>query len=97
MGILEPQRLWMMLNELAGRLGVQVRLERLEDGEGFAVRGGLCRVGGQPVAIVDQRLAPAGRARQLAAALAGLELEGVSMVPALREFLRQQQPGSNLE
>lgn len=90
MGMLDPQRLWMMLNELAGRLGVRVRLERLEDGEEFPVRGGLCKVGGEAVAIVDKRLAPAGRARQLAGALAGFDLEGVSMVPALREYLTNQ-------
>ena len=77
----------MLRNELAGQLGVEVRLERLEDGEEFSVRGGLCRLGPRLVAFVDRRHGPAGRARQLGLALAGLDLGGVYLRPALREFL----------
>jgi hypothetical protein len=79
----------MHLNDLAGRLGVEVRLERLEDGEGFQMRGGLCRLGGELVAIVDSRQSPLGRSRQLGRALAGLDLEGVFVRPVLREFFDQ--------
>lgn len=86
---MDPQRLWMMLNDLAARMGVEVRLERMEDGEGFVVQGGLCRIGESLVAIVDRRQGPSGRTVQLARALAGLELDGVSMVPMLREMLEK--------
>lgn len=89
---MEPQLIWMLLNDLAGRVGVEVRLERLDDGEEFSVRGGLCRLGPRLVAFVDRRLSVAGRARQLGLALAGLDLTGVYLKPALREFLGDLQP-----
>ncbi len=77
----------MLLNDLAGRVGVEVRLERLEDGEEFSVSGGLCRLGPRLVAFVDRRLPVGGRARQLGLALGGLDLTGVYLKPVLREFL----------
>jgi hypothetical protein len=84
---MEPQLTWMLLNDLAGRLGVEVRLERLEDGEEFNVRSGLCRLGPRLVAFVDRRLSVAGRTRQLGLALATLDLGGIYVKPALREFI----------
>jgi hypothetical protein len=84
---MDPQRLWMQLNELARQLGVEVRLEALDGGEEYQVRGGLCRLGPRLVAFVDRRLAPLGRSRQLAAALGALDLGGVYLRPALRQFL----------
>lgn len=86
---LEPARLWMLLMELAGRLGVEVRLESLDGGEEYQVRGGLCRLGGGLVAFVDRGLPVPARTRQLGRALLTLELNGVYLRPALREFLDQ--------
>ena len=91
---MEDRRLWMLLNQLAAQLGVEVRLEYLEDGEGFTSRGGLCRLGDRLVAFVDRRLGPQGRARQLGAALKSLDLSGVYLRPAVREFLEQELTGS---
>jgi hypothetical protein len=88
---MDPQRLWMQLNELARQLGVEVRLEALDGGEEYQVRGGLCRLGPRLVAFVDRRLAPLGRSRQLAAALGTLDLDGVYLRPALRQFLAGDQ------
>jgi len=82
----------MLLNETAAQLGVEVRLEALEQEEGFRVRGGLCRLGSRLVAFVDRRLPPAGRNRQLGRALVGLGLEGVYLRPALRDYLQQLEP-----
>jgi hypothetical protein len=79
--------MWLLLNEVAGQLGVEVRLETLEDGEEFSAHGGLCRLGRRLVAFVDRRLSPAGLARSLGMALMGLGLEGVYLKPAVREFL----------
>jgi hypothetical protein len=79
----------MLLNEVADQLGVEVRLETLEDGEEFSSSGGLCRLGHRLVAFVDRRRSPAGRARQLGLALHGLNLEGVFLKPVVREYLAQ--------
>ncbi len=89
---MDPERLWTELNALARQMGVEVRLEALDGGEEFQVRGGLCRLGPRLVAFVDRHLAPLGRSRQLAAALGGMDLGGVYLRPALRQFLRGDQP-----
>ncbi|MFH1036176.1 MAG: hypothetical protein V1806_16865 [Pseudomonadota bacterium] len=94
---MDPQHLWMQLNELARQMGVEVRLELLEGGEEVQVRGGLCRLGPRLVAFVDRRLAPLGRARQLGAALSGLDLSGVYLRPALRQFLAGEGPQTDSE
>ncbi len=85
---MDASRLWMLLNELAGQVGVEVRLEVLTDDEEYAARGGLCRLGQRLVAFVDRRLSPEGRTRQLGLALRGLALEGVYLRPAVRDFLQ---------
>lgn len=84
---MEPEVLWSLLRDLARRAGIEVRLENLGGGEDHVSQGGLCRVGGRMVAFVDRRLAPLGRARQLGRALNRLDLEGVYLKPALRQFL----------
>jgi hypothetical protein len=80
-----------MLNDLAGRLGVEVRLEKLEDGEGYESHGGLCRIGGRMLVFVDRRQSDLLRCEQLGRALNHLELEGQHMYPVVREFLEQLQ------
>jgi len=85
----EHARLWMMVSELADRMGVSLRLEELAEGEGYQTRSGMCRIGGRMVAFVDGRLPIAGRARQLAKALSSLDLESVHMLPALRAFMEE--------
>lgn len=88
---MEPAKLWLLLNELAGQMGVEVRLESLAEGEGYQVSGGLCRLGGRMVAFVDRGLTSRGRVRQLGRALAGRDLSGVYLRPAVRDFL--EDPG----
>lgn len=85
---MEAERLWTELQQLARQLGVTVRLENLETGEDLRAQGGLCRLGPRLVAFVDRRLAPAGRCRQLGAALGRLDLEGVYLRPAVRSYLQ---------
>lgn len=84
---MDIHKLWLFLNELAGQLGVEVRLEALAEGEGYQVNGGLCRLGERMVAFVDRDLNPEARSRQLGRALTGLDLDGVYLRPAVREFL----------
>ncbi|MFH1057487.1 MAG: hypothetical protein V1797_02260 [Pseudomonadota bacterium] len=84
---MDPELLWSLLRDVAKKMGVQVRLETLEGGEDWASRGGLCRLGGNLVAFVDRRQSARGRARQLGLALRGLDLDGVYLKPALRQFL----------
>ncbi len=84
---MDDERLWFLLGEVAASLGVAVRLERLSDDEEYQVRGGLCRLGDRQVIFVERRQGLAGRCRQLGRALLGLELDGVYLRPALRDYL----------
>lgn len=84
---MEPKRLWYLLNEVAAALGVGVRLERLSGDDEYRVRSGLCRIKGQTVVFVDSRLEVDGRCRQLGRALWGMELDGVYLRPAVRDYL----------
>lgn len=94
---MDANRLWMHLTELAGQLGVEVRLEPLTDDEDYDAHGGLCRLGQRVVAFVDRRLTPEGRNRQLGMAIIGLELDGVYLRPAVRDYLQGFQEPSHQE
>ena len=85
---MDPDRLWILLNDLAAKLGVEVRLENLAHDEEYRTGGGLIRLGGSWLAIIDQSLGPAGRVRQLGLALVRTgEMDQVYLVPAVREFV----------
>jgi hypothetical protein len=85
---MDPGRLWMLLNDLAAKLGVEVRLESLGNDEDYQTHGGLIRLGGSLVAIIDRGLNPAARVEQLGRALIKTaELDNVYLMPAVREYL----------
>ncbi|MEW5913744.1 MAG: hypothetical protein AB1814_14380 [Thermodesulfobacteriota bacterium] len=84
---MDDKRLWFLLTELAARLDIEVRVEALAADDEYAVRGGLCWLRGRPVIFVERRQEPGGRCRQLGLALKGLELEGVYLRPAVRDYL----------
>ncbi len=74
------------LTELARRAGISVRVEafRLE----LAGKGGLCRIEGQPVVLVDARLGVVEQAGVVGLALGKADLVGVDVPPELRSWLR---------
>jgi hypothetical protein len=68
---------------LASRLGILVRVEPFDDALSGR-RGGLCRVRGQPLVLMDDSLPLADRIAVLATALADFDLEGVYVSPLVR-------------
>lgn len=77
-----------MLEDLAARIGVEVRVEPVWQGGDRA--GGLCRVHGVPLILLDARAPVADRIAVLCEALAELErdLDNVFMPPAVRARIR---------
>ncbi len=71
------------LEALAGRLGVAIRAEPFDKGA-LGGRGGLCRVRGKPVIVMDASLPVPDRIAVLAAALATFDLDSVYVSPVLR-------------
>jgi hypothetical protein len=82
---LHPTELVSSLEGLAARLGVPVRYETMERG---LSRGGLCRLRGQAMILVDERLGPRDRAAVLAQALSSFDLDGIYLPPLVRATIR---------
>jgi hypothetical protein len=72
------------LEALALRLGVVVRVESF-DSDLASKRGGLCRVNGRALLLVDESLPTADRIAVLAEALARFDLEGIYLSPRVRD------------
>ena len=79
-----------MLDELkavAGKLGLQVREERLLREVGYRVRSGSCRVGEDEIIFLDRGLSVAVQIDILADELANRSLEHVYLSPAVRALV----------
>ena len=66
-------------------MGIEVRVEPFHGGIRSA--GGLCRLRGRVLVLIDQRLGVFDRTRTLADALSELDTEGVYLTPEARRFI----------
>lgn len=74
------------LQEILEGAGVEVRCERMK-GDAAFFPGGLCRLKGRPVVIINNRASQWERLMILGRAVKGFDLAHVYLKPALREFL----------
>ncbi len=77
------------LEALAYSLGIQVRYEYLESEETSFHSGGLCRVNGKPIIIVNSGAPSSDKVQTLAKALRRFDLSGIYIKPALRDLLEE--------
>ncbi len=78
----------MRLEELAGKLGIPIRYDKIKPDEDEAViSGGLCRVKGDLVIILNSRATTKSKIQALTGALKHFDLDGIYIRPALREML----------
>ncbi len=82
----DPDWVLQALEEACGKLGVEVRYADFTADE-VRPASGRCRLEGRDLILVDRALNPAERLRALGAAMNGLDLEGIFLPPAVREFL----------
>jgi|HubBroStandDraft_6_1064221.scaffolds.fasta_scaffold1170638_1 hypothetical protein len=75
--------MWVELEALATRLGVAIRSEPFDKGA-LGGRGGLCRVRGKPVVVMDAALSLADKIAVLAGALGRFDLDSVYLSPLVR-------------
>jgi len=75
------------LESLAAALEIGIRYENLSHGKIAASKGGLCRIRGRPVIIVDKRACLEEKKDLLLQSLRRFDLSGVYVVPAIRELL----------
>lgn len=78
---MKPETLVQALEDVARRLGARVRRER------GPFRGGLCRVGGRPVVVLNRLHPPEAQLAALAEALRALPVDTVYLRPAVRAAL----------
>ncbi len=74
------------LEELARGLGIEVRYEMLKR-EGAFTQGGLCRLKGQYLLLVNSKATNREKIEALALAVNRFDLSQVFMKPGLRDFL----------
>lgn len=80
------------LMSAARKLELEVRIEPFITPGRSA--GGLCRIRGRQVVLLDARAAPLEQAASLAEALVAFELEAVYMAPEARRFIEQRRQPS---
>jgi hypothetical protein len=78
------------LEGLAYKLGIQIRYEKIVEEELTSV-GGLCRLKGESVIIVNSRASIKGKIQTLLTALKNFDLTDVYIIPALRELFETVQ------
>jgi hypothetical protein len=79
------------LEELAKNLGIIIRYEQLLK-EGSFYSGGLCKVKGEDILIINSVAGIDDKIEILAKAVVSFDLSRVYMRPALREFLSKRAP-----
>ena len=86
---LQPNELAQALEALAARLGIPIRYEAMDRtvSQGRS-SGGLCRLRGQPMILVDQALGMRDRVAVLAQALGNFDLDGIYLPPVVRATIR---------
>lgn len=84
------------LEELTESLGIKVRYDKiLKEGSFFS--GGLCRIKGEDIIIINSKANIEDKIDILAGALKSFDLSQVFIRPALREFLTQHQPKKSID
>jgi hypothetical protein len=76
------------LEALADGLGIEVRYEKILQDD-VTVSGGLYRLKGKNVIVIDARAKPRDRIRVLIQAMKPFDLTNVYVRPALRELLEE--------
>ncbi|MCU0530482.1 MAG: hypothetical protein MUE57_09630 [Syntrophales bacterium] len=76
------------LEALAWSLGIEVRTERIPQDD-VTISGGLVRLKGKSVIVVDARAPAKDRVRTLVQALKSFDLSDIYVRPALRELLEK--------
>lgn len=85
---MDPHKTYRCLEEIAEKLNISIRYENLSNSE-FSSGGGLCRIHGRYVYIMDSSTGITQRISALSQCLARMNLEGIYVVPALRELLEK--------
>ena len=82
------------LEALAEQIGIEVRYEAMEGEESFST-GGMCRIRGRPVIIINSRAPREDRIRTFVNALRRLDLSQIYLLPGIRDLIENQTQKEN--
>jgi len=88
---MEPEKIYQYLEDLAEKLGISIRYEDLSGSQCMA-KSGLCRIKGRYFYIMDTSRDLTEKIGLLAQCLGQMDLEGIYVVPAIRELLERSRP-----
>jgi hypothetical protein len=89
-----PAQLVSALEEVATRLGIEVRYDSVDRNHPLGVAGGgLCRLRGKAMILLDERLTSRDRASVLAKALSRFDLDAIFLAPAVRNAIEAHGAG----
>lgn len=95
MSAMHAEELLSRLEGVAAQLNIPVRYASLATEE-LPGRGGLCLLRGQRRIIIERTLGCREKARLLATGLAHFDLEGVFVLPVVREAIEAAKPGGDV-
>ena len=81
------------LEDLAFRLGIEIAYEKLGEAD-FSIEGGLCKVKGAYKIFMDPSAPIEVQIEILVRALSSFQIEGVYLLPFIREILEKAQKSS---
>lgn len=85
----DTEKLLVSLEEVATKIGVQVRYETIAGGPVKSTYGS-CRIRGDEVILIDRRLSTLEKAFALGKELSRFELEEIFISPAARKFIEYE-------
>ncbi len=89
---MDEQVMLEQLEEVARGLEVEIRYETMRKEAGY-IPGGLCRIRGVPLIIVNRKAPLSDKVQVVASAIKKFDLTGTYLRPGLRDFLERVEPG----
>ncbi|MFO7783608.1 MAG: hypothetical protein ACQET7_03210 [Thermodesulfobacteriota bacterium] len=89
---MDEQVMLEQLEQVAKGLEVEIRYETMRKEAGYNP-GGLCRIHGVPLIIVNRKAPLGDKVQVLASAIKRFDLTGIYLRPGLRDFLERAEPG----
>ena len=83
---MKPEKTYQYLEDLAEQLGISIRYDDFSDPE-MPTRSGLCKVKGHHFYFMDNSKSIHEKIRLLSKCLSRMDLEGVFVLPAVRDLL----------
>ncbi len=87
---MNKKELLVQLEQLADRLGIEIRYERIKNPANIT-RGGLCKLKGRYIIIIDSKTSVSERVELISNILKRFNLKDIYILPALRRLLERDE------